>query len=158
MNRIEINEIVNEAINHFLETDSYLMQNDVHEQTITGKIACHILRIIETRYNSAWNVDVEYNRNMELPKSLHGIGNVKPDILIHRRGMNNHNRNEENNLLIIETKKNPNDNELAQDIRKIEAFIHEEPYFYKFGAFLSLLTSVNRIDTEWYYRDTEGVQ
>lgn len=156
MNRNEIKDIIDKAIQTFIETDSYLMENDVHEQTITGKIACYILRILEDRFNSSWNVDVEYNRNMELPKSLQRIGNVKPDILIHKRGLNNPKNIEENNLLIVETKKNPNKTDHEKDTKKIKAFINEDPYHYKYGVFISVITDNKEVKSEWFYRETEG--
>ena len=156
MNRDEIKAIIDEAIHNFKRTDSYLIEHDVHEQSITGKIACYILRIITDRFNSKWNVDVEYNRNLELPKSLHGIGNVKPDILIHKRGFNNPENMEENNLLIVEAKKNPTHAERKEDIKKIKAFINEDPYHYKYGLFISILTDRKEVETEWFYREAEG--
>lgn len=156
MNKNEIKVLIDEAIQNFKMTDFYLIENDVHEQSITGKIACNILRIIEVRYNSCWNVDVEYNRNMELPKSLHGIGNVKPDILIHKRGCNNPDNIDDNNLLIVEAKKNPNKDEIKEDIKKIKAFIYEDPYHYKYGVFISILTDSKEVKTKWFYREAEG--
>ena len=138
MNENILKQLVGSAMDQFLETDSYLLEHDVHEQAITSKIACYLERQFESGNHKDWHIDVEYNRNREIPKSLRELGNVKPDIIIHRRGLNNNSGTEDNNLLIIETKKNPTPIEREEDIRKVNAFVTESPYHYMFGAFISL--------------------
>ena len=136
--------ILTEAINELTEKDSYLLEHDVHEQAISHKLACYIGNRIH-----GWNVDAEYNRNLNLPKSLSSCGRIRPDILIHRRGLNNDGDSKDNNLLIIEVKKNPSLQEREADIKIIKAFINEYPYFYKFGAFIAFDGSA----VEWLERE-----
>jgi len=99
--------LIRNCINELIVNDKYLFQNDVHEQAITSRLACYILQKMLPRSSGGWDVDVEYNRNCHLPKKLHTVNNIKPDIIIHRRGLNNNQEMESNNLLIIEVKKNP---------------------------------------------------
>lgn len=104
MNLDELKQIINKSLDDLKTRDYYLMAHDVHEQTISAKLACYIM---QNMGDTSWDVDVEYNRNGDVPKSLMSRkGNVKPDIIIHRRGKNNLKRNENNNLLLIELKKN----------------------------------------------------
>ncbi len=136
--------IIHEAINEFILRDSYLLEHDVHEQAISHKLACYVGKRID-----GWHVDAEYNRNLQRPKSLSSCGRVRPDILIHRRGLNNDGDTKDNNLLIIEVKKSPSQQDKDADTNIIQAFINEYPYFYKYGAFIAFDGS----ETEWFSRD-----
>ena len=138
MDKRQLQIIVEEALEQLIKNDRYLIEHNVHEQSISSKLGCYLSTKIPSRSNGGWDVDVEYNRNSEIPKALHGIGNVRPDIIIHRRGLNNPNGNEENNLLIIEIKKDPSDEDKAKDIKTIKAFISEPPFYYCFGVFICL--------------------
>ncbi|MEN9597336.1 MAG: hypothetical protein RL236_1770, partial [Pseudomonadota bacterium] len=133
--------------------DDYLLDHDVHEQAISHKLACYIGNEI-----GDWNVDAEYNRNKESPKSLNINGknsNVRPDILIHRRGKNNNDgKSGNNNLVIIEVKKKPTEEDKQKDIEKIKAFINDYPYYYKFGAFVSFNGLQSEI--EWFERERKN--
>lgn len=146
----ELEKIILESLEELKISDRYLLENDVHEQSISAKLACYISRRMHLATANPWHVDVEYNRNGSVPKSLASQGNVKPDIIIHRRGLNNENSSEDNNLLIIELKKNPTENEKEKDILKIKAFIDERPYLFKYGLFIS----INPIEICWYLRNT----
>ncbi len=148
MKKTELEKIIKESLEELKKTDWYLLENDVHEQSITSKLACYITQRMMLIQNSSWHVDVEYNKNVNAPKSLPRQGKVKPDIIIHRRGMNNENGNEDNNLLIIELKKKPSQKEKADDIAKIKAFIEELPYRFKYGVFIA----INPIELIWYER------
>ena len=142
--------IVEGCIRQLYEKDLYLIETDVHEQTISSTLACYLRAEFE-RQGYDWSIDLEYNRNGEVPKRLIDRGCVKPDIIIHRRGKTNERINSEvlpdNNLLIIEIKKNPNVEEKQNDIDKIEAFINEDPFKYCFGVFIELKDS----ETECIY-------
>ncbi len=136
--------IIDEAINEFILRDSYLLEHDVHEQAISHKLACYIGKRID-----GWDVDAEYNRNLQRPKSLSSCGRVRPDILVHRRGLNNDGDTKDNNLLIIEVKKSPSPKDRSDDIKIIQAFINEYPYFYKYGVFIAFDGS----EIEWFSRE-----
>lgn len=155
MDRKELDEILNAALDELIQRDIYLIEQDANERAITNKLCCYINNRILPRNEGGWDVDAEYNRNWGKPKALPS-GNVIPDIIIHRRGENNTNRTEENNLLIIELKKNPTNNERNEDRNKIKAFIAEEPFNYCFGAFISLTyTDIAKYEIEWFEREVK---
>ena len=148
----QLNEIIMAAIDLFYKNDYYLLEHDVHEQTISSTFACY-LRDIFRKNNIVWNIDAEYNRNGEIPKRLSCIGNVKPDIIIHKRGLNNDNGIENNNLLIIEMKNDPSEAEMSYDLDKIQAFIEEAPFSYCFGVFIGLKRNKTENIYTWKQRD-----
>lgn len=154
MKKSELNGILFDALDELIKKDSYLFDHDVHEQTIASKLACYLSSRVPLKSMGGWDVDVEYNRNGEIPKSLSSCGIVKPDIIIHRRGLNNPGKTELNNLLILEIKKNPSPTEKTEDINKIKAFINEQPFYYCFGAFVELNTKIpNKYSVEWFQRN-----
>lgn len=150
MTKSQLEHTLKTAIQNLITKDSYLLKHDVNERSISAKLAHHLSIEIEN-VAPAWNVDVEYNRNGIHPKELLTLTNerksqgknmkrVVPDIIIHKRGLNNENGTENNNLLIIEIKKKGSGNAYQEDkkfdICKINAFIHEYPYYYKYGVFI----------------------
>lgn len=92
MERVDIEKSIKTALDEFFEHEQYLIDVDANERSISHKIAEYIQPMF-----SDWNVDCEYNRNMEHPKIL-GIPiedtktddtdgkTVYPDIIIHKRG------------------------------------------------------------------------
>ena len=152
-NELEIN--LRKALNELITRDAYLIQHDVHERTISSKLGCYLSSIIPPVSEGGWDVDVEYNRNGEVPKKLCPDGeyvNVIPDIIIHRRGENNPQRTECNNLLVIEIKKDSGDEERKADINKIQSFINESPFYYCFGAFVDFSCGHSNFSMEWFER------
>jgi hypothetical protein len=147
-----LKEITMTAIDLFYNNDFYLLEHDVHEQTISSTFACYLRGIFRER-NLPWNIDAEYNRNGERPKRLSGIGNVKPDIIIHVRGLNNDLGIENNNLLIIEMKKYPSEVAMSDDLHKIQAFMEEAPFSYCFGVFIGLKQNKNENIYIWKKRE-----
>lgn len=109
----EIDEFV-EAIKNFLDKEPFLLERNLNERTISFKFA----EYLQKEYGEKYNVDCEYNRmpnddkNMDegyITKRLHlNIEEIKtnndkgqtvfPDIIIHKRGIN------DNNFLVIEIK------------------------------------------------------
>lgn len=154
MNLQQLKITLRDSIEQLVTDDRYLFEHDVHEQSISSKLGYYLNTRIISRTLGGWDVDVEYNRNWDVPKSLVSIGHVRPDILIHRRGLNNLYETDINNLLIIELKKNPSVNDRTDDIRIIEAFIREKPYRYHFGAFISLNLETPKIySIDWFVRE-----
>ena len=91
-----------------------------------------------------WQVDCEYNRNHELPKTVRlptrdapswddtHARTVFPDIIVHRR-------DRDENLLVIEVKKSTAPPRLEEfDKEKLRAFRKE--LGYRFAVFISLAT------------------
>ena len=92
----EILERVVWSLVELLQEEYLLIENDVHERTITCRLAHRLSKEFPHHH-----VDVEYNRYFSQPKKLSGR-RIFPDIVVHKR-------NEQNaNILAIEIKKNKN--------------------------------------------------
>lgn len=142
----QLKQIIDDSIEELKIKDAYLLEHDLNERSISHKLSCYIGKRID-----GWDVDAEYNRNMNDQKRLsptdkHG---VMPDIIIHKRGKNNDNGIEDNNLLVVEVKKTPNEKQKKNDISKLKRFIKNRPYCYKFGAFIAFDGS----EIEWFTRE-----
>lgn len=147
MNFKKVKSHVEIALNILLEQDRFLLVSNVNERTISHKLAEYLQKEF-----SGWNVDCEYNRKFEKIKKLQPEGiesndtdakTVYPDIIIHRR-------NTENNLLIIEIKKNASGSGEREDKEKIMCFMSE--YHYKYGLFIDFKTGTEKVDVknkEW---------
>jgi len=136
----EIKKKINQALNDFRENDLNLLELTVDERATTHRIAVYI-----ERYFTGWDVDCEYNRREKNIKSVSGIGNVRPDIIVHKRGLSE-------NLLVIEVKKA--DNTLLKDKAKLIEFTKiDGDYHYQFGL-LILLSMIKPyiLNGEWYQR------
>ena len=129
----EIQSIVDNAVLCFLESDSYLLEQDSHEQNITSTFARYLHDQIP-----AWTVDCEYNRfgrrikRLRLSRDreeIYGVEKdvrVRPDIIVHHRGK------EYDNLLVIEAKKSSSQEPDDFDLHKLEKFIEQLKYRYAF--------------------------
>ncbi len=134
------------AVKDFSKNESFLLENELNERTITHKLAEYL-----QREYPEYNVDCEYNRmpdrvmdreyvvkrlNLEVENTSSDDPNgntVFPDIIVHKRGTNKH------NFLVIEVKKasNPatqNKNDDFKDFKKLKAFTKE--LNYKYGIYL----------------------
>jgi hypothetical protein len=105
---ILINKVEN-ALRTLLANDHYLLEIDVHERTITHRLAMYL----QNEFLD-WNVDCEYNRNWDEVKQIQTTKQLSttfpqisshndsvtifPDIIIHHRKSSD-------NLLVIEVKK-----------------------------------------------------
>ncbi len=153
MNKDKLITILTTALDELVKNDQYLLAHDVHEQTITGKLACNLDKMIPARCDSGWDVDVEYNRNVDVPKHLQELGNFKPDIIIHRRGENNYDDSDDNNLLIIEAKKDPSVEDMKKDINKVNVLMKEKPFRFLYGAFVEFRTATSDYKLYFYPQD-----
>ena len=100
-----------------------------------------------------FNVDCEYNRfekiekKLDLPKDKINWDDTEaktvfPDIIIHRRGI------QEDNLLVVEIKKSSNNNSGDFDRMKLHTF-QQEPYNYAYGLFLRIDLYGEDDELEW---------
>lgn len=166
----DLKKLIEDSLQEFLHEDAYLLEHDVNERTITHHWAKHIERLAKEKIEGFdWQVDVEYNRDGDLPKKLYSIIHdiksnddkgitVYPDIIIHRRGKNNLEDSENNNLLIIEAKKDKVFSSTSDDTRKIIAFI-EEPdggYYYRYGLYVNFITDSQSYKWTWFRRTKSG--
>ena len=127
----DIEERVNNAIGSLLENDSQLLIKDANERTLTQRLAAYLEPLFE-----GWNVDCEYNRDLDSVKRLRmrlkpdgpiSDRAVLPDIIVHRRGT-------PENLLVVEVKKSTNRLPDDQDLRKLEAF--QDQLGYRYACFM----------------------
>ncbi|WP_311747638.1 hypothetical protein [Proteus vulgaris] len=143
-----INEIdIQQLLNDFVFEQRQLLQNDASEQAIA-----HQLAIKFSQSFPDWDTDCEYNRSMDVVKSLnYAISpteecckhNVVPDIIIHRRMTND-------NLLAIEIKKSTNREGNFKDLSKLTAF--REQLGYQHSLFIRFITEKNDagiIELDW---------
>lgn len=143
----EIDNRVDLAIDQLYEYDSYLLENNLHERTIVHRLAIYL----EQQF-PGWNVDCEYNNNcgdIKKVKAIKTCYNTKvksdkyastqrvyPDIIVHHRGYNT------KNLLVIEVKKNDEENECD----KLKLQHYKDDLGYQNALFLSIPTRVTDAD------------
>ncbi len=128
----QIKDKVKSAIDNLLQKDLFLLQEKVHERSVSHKLAEYLQPLFQDV-----NVDCEYNRKGLASKKLDGIEEcnerkknkmVLPDIVIHER-------NSDNNILVIEIKTVLGD--FACDFRKLELFTDQfGEYRYQLGIFI----------------------
>ncbi len=117
--------------------DTFLLENDLNERSITHKLAEYLQQQFPE-----YHVDCEYNRmrsgkmdEMYIKKILkipiEGLTSadteaktVYPDIIIHKRGTN------DDNLVAIEVKKSTNKTDRKLDFRKLNAFKTQLKYVF----------------------------
>lgn len=137
MTKDEIHTRIKLGLYMLVHNDRYLMEKDLHERTITHKLANYYEKLFRD-----WDVDCEYNKNVDVAKAIHnehhGCHNIFPDIIIHRRG------NNDSNLAVIELKKTTNDNEDGRknDISKLSELV-KGPYNYKYAYSIDIPTGDN---------------
>lgn len=131
----EIKKKVNIAIDILFKNDSFLLEKDVNERSISHKLA-EYLQIMFPE----WHVDCEYNRREWDIKRINGIeecsekrttDRIFPDIIVHHRSVND-------NLLVIEIKPDKKDDPC--DIRKLELLTQKEgEYGYDWGLYMQFM-------------------
>ena len=60
-----IKELTEEAIQEFLQRESLLLKNDAGEQALSHRLAV----VLEPKFKE-WNIDCEYNRDVEAVKRV----------------------------------------------------------------------------------------
>ena len=127
MNREETRKIldkINLSICDFSRDDQDLLMNDANERSISHKLAEHL-----QNHFPELKVDCEYNRHGNDVKKLERP--VIPDIVIHMRGIDEH------NLCVIEIKKSNSNRGSDFDKKKLRSFTGDEyKYKYQLGVFL----------------------
>src|SRR5258708_2030866 len=127
-----VKEKVTAAIEVLYQRDTYLLQTDVNERSISHKLASYLQEAF-----SDWDVDCEYNRNHDDPELLKRLQisaedvspddvqarTVFPDIIVHHRGTSD-------NLLVIEIKKTTNQLSDDFDKQKLREFKRQLGYCY----------------------------
>ena len=141
-----------EALKDFYDHESQLIEFKVSERALTHKLAEHL----QKRFKG-YNVDCEYNKIGKNPKrvlslieqmKLSGKCNadcdrctqnkcvVFPDIIVHRRGV-------DDNLLVIEAKTGWSRKKQSDDLKKISALTKSDEFKYKLGISLRFYEDLN---------------
>jgi hypothetical protein len=159
MEQGEIIHKINIAVDILFSNDSWLLEKDLNERSISHKLAMYLQELF-----LKYNVDCEYNGNVDDESGRKRIGvlrreledkglltekevsqeytdvivrSVYPDIIIHTRG------NNDNNLCIIEIKKSTND--LSYDYDELKLLAYTTNYYgnnleYDLGIFIEFKT------------------
>jgi hypothetical protein len=133
MDKPHIEKAIKEALDRLLTADFDLLKYDANERSISHRLAVYLEPLFP-----GWNVDCEYNRDLDDIKRLElpikkvrtddlSAKTVYPDIIIHKRGS-------DNNLLVIEMKKSSNPDKGDSDRTKLQAF--KSQLGYTFAVFV----------------------
>ncbi|WP_338828664.1 hypothetical protein [Bradyrhizobium sp. 27S5] len=123
------------AIEEFYAQETFLLERDLGERTLTHRLAVYV-----ERQFSGWQVDCNYDRlgerTLRLPRGStistddHLGKSIYPDIVVHQRDI-------PNNLLAIELRKDGNHQLLEHDQRKLQALTDPNVWFaYAIGVLL----------------------
>lgn len=131
----EIKSLVDESLQEFYAKDVGLFKHKaVSERCMMFHIGWHMLKKMKsTPEFYGLDLDCEYNRHLNDPKSMQGQL-VIPDLVIHSRKKDDH------NILVVEFKKgNPSKIDKQKDEDKLEYFTNpNNEYAYLFGLFVEL--------------------
>jgi hypothetical protein len=104
------------AIEELFERDEHLFGVDVHENTIAAMLRGYLQHKVGNALDGApWDVDFDYNRLLVSVKTINGTQQVRPDLIVHRRGT-------DINYLAVELKKGSSSEPDADDISNLVAY------------------------------------
>ncbi|HCC05163.1 TPA: hypothetical protein DEP58_02550 [Patescibacteria group bacterium] len=132
------------ALDMLYKNDAFLLNNTVHERSISHKFAEYLQQQFE-----GWHVDCEYNlhgiNTKKLPRECNGKNKeyVYPDIVIHHRNTND-------NLLVIEIKpKTSKEVNECDNVKLVEFTRLDGEYAYHLGLFVGF-NGLNQPKITWY--------
>ena len=160
MNLQEIKEKVIIALQCFYANDAYLIDKNVHERALTFRLGMYLQILF-----SSWDVDCEYNKNYQTARNNkllsarcdkepkfnckdcgdHRKCTVFPDIIIHKRGT-------DQNLLVIEVKCNASVSQIAEDKKKLQAYLNDPTLRYRHGLFINFRKTLEKTTLTWFLR------
>lgn len=135
MELTELKHKIDLALNELYSRDSFLLNQNLSEWSIAHRLAVYLEDIIP-----GWNVDCEYNRQGQDAdaKKMLDDKKVRPDIIIHRRGL----LESEHNLLAVEIKKNNTESDDDKVCEYTKAPTDHRKFQYKYGLSLSFKPSL----------------
>lgn len=142
--------LLKEAVNECYERDKCLIDRSM-EQASVARIFYYIQRAIDTDDRFAqfreYNLDCEYNKNMNDPKRLcENERGKRPDVILHKRLSN------DGNLLILEFKNsiqnNQQNNLINDDYEKLKRFTASNS-IYKY--FLGVSVKLNNDQAQYKF-------
>ena len=136
MDKKSIKTLIERALKELIGRDIDLIHRKVREECINHRLACYLEQFLsEYKCGIEYSVDLEYNKTIDENKNIKAI---RPDIIIHER------KNNDNNLIAFEIKKNYTERTLKHDLKKIRG-LFRSPYNYKYGCLISYLPEKNYI-------------
>ena len=151
-----LDDLVDQALDILYENDMHLIMNravnsrgkderhHVGERSIVFRFAHYLQNLIDANGSfQEYNLDCEYNRNGAECKALPSFPNgTYPDVIIHKRGSNDH------NLLVIEFKTywNKGKSVIEKDLSKLKEFTDIQGK-YKFCKGYFILIEKHREET-----------
>lgn len=155
MQTTEIRQLLYGAVQRLLRDDYFLLEYDVHEQAIAHRIAVYLEPVFSENH-----VDCEYNNDLDSETGRKRVrypdrtedSDVRPDIVVHHRGLNGRNHN----ILVVELKKLPGtEDELNTDRNKLCDFTAQgqhKHFGYQCGALVKLGVKdcAGKILIEWF--------
>jgi hypothetical protein len=110
------------------------------ERTLSSRLAIYLQEAFKD-----YNVDCEYNRHINDIKNINGK-KIYPDIIIHKR------KNDDDNLVWIEVKKEDSDTVQMNEDRERLNFVtsSNEQYKYKLGVFIIFSQNKRDLVIEYY--------
>ena len=137
---------IRKCIDEFYLNESDLLERENYEVTISCKFAQYLFMEF-----SGFDVDCEYNKHIDREKSIDELNkNVRPDIVIHKRGT------DKDNLVYIEIKTDHNTQSREDDYNKIKAMTKQDgEYKYQLGVFIDFNRNKNDL-VDKVFEDGEG--
>lgn len=140
--RLVLDGAIRRALDILYKRDFYLIENQLHEQCIAFRFGGYLLEELKHTIYSEYDLDAEYNKNMDRKKWLKSWPKgARPDFILHKRGDNS-----PSNILIIELKKGVKPRVTEKDKKKITEFM-QYPYCYKYGV--TILLSQRTYELSW---------
>lgn len=129
-----LKEIVTTVSERLYHDDSVIISKGGLERSVLFRFGLYLHEVIQQTEWAGLNLDLEYNKKGMEPKRIprRKFG-VQPDLILHNRD------EDDDNILIIEFKGWWNTTDRADDLIKLEDFIHQDgEYKYGLGAFIEL--------------------
>lgn len=136
INEAEILDIFKSALTKLYKNDEFLIQNDVHEQTMANRLAMYLREDLLLAEENGLRIDVEYNRDGVDGEIKRNKSNkqIRPDIILHERGSRG--MEYRNDIIYCEIKKNSVN--AKEDVNKIKEQMQQRSY--KFGIYMCLIS------------------
>ena len=141
-----IKEKINQIIDDFYKKDKELLEYQNQYNIISERCISFRLGIYFQKKFSKYNVDCEYNRDMDNVKAI-DEKKVYPDIIVHKRKTSN-------NLIWVEIKKeNAMKTQIDKDRKRLKKVTVNN---YKYGILIIVSKSKDKVQKE-YYKNGEKI-
>ncbi|MDD5417200.1 MAG: hypothetical protein PHU12_04480 [Candidatus Aenigmarchaeota archaeon] len=152
----EIKRRILHCINKIYEEDSDLFERANYEVTISTKLAQYLFLEFKE-----YDVDCEYDKHINDVKFSTDLNkNIRPDIVIHKRGI------DKDNLVFIEIKKEQNRTNRENDYEKLRSVTKQitdlsinsnDRFKYKLGVFVELTKNKEEVIIRYFENGEESI-